>query len=57
MQNKPLRRIKKEQLNTQNVTGLHPGIWGNFKNLSGDCTNLQGKCTGLSGDISDFVEE
>lgn len=42
------------QQNTQNVTGLHDGVWGNFKNIRGDVSKLRGNVSGLQGFVSNL---
>ena len=47
-----LRIIEREQINTNDVTCLHPGVWGNFARLCGDVSGINGDVSNISGDAT-----
>ena len=51
---KSLTRIKKEQLNIENVTWLHDGVYGDFKNIIGDVSGIYGDVSNICGYVSDI---
>ena len=46
----------KQQLNTEFVTGLHPGVYGSFSGLHGDVSGVCGDVSGIIGDPSNIKD-
>ena len=49
---KQLWRKSNTQRNTDNITGLHNGVWGDFRFIRGNVSSVHGDVGGLAGNIS-----
>ena len=50
-----LRKPQTKQINTENVQGLHPRVWGDFQFIRGDVSGISGDVTGKSGGATDII--
>jgi hypothetical protein len=50
-----LRRINRVQENTEQVTGLHPNVRGDFSHIRGNVSYITGDVTGIRGDVTHIL--